>query len=268
MPRWKKHLFNSPKHDYHMNLSVLFKQEWIKLQSSRSLIFFIICLLMQLGMAFGTFVALSLPPPVGTPFPDLQLVNPFSEFLSKYSQTLAFIASLFFIIQYGDEYKHGMIRKNIIDGMDRRDIFNGKMIFLFASYLAWTVIMVFVFFTAGIFQTGDHFGELLASMQPEQLVKYYLHVIFYGAFAFFLVSTSRSATISITVFFAILIADQLAQVALVLLKLEEAANYLPVNVATVMRMVDDLSNRDIVVYVAYLIAFFGIGQWMIYKRDL
>lgn len=252
-----------------MNFTSLLKQEWIKLQSTRSLIFLLVCLLLNVGISLLTFGILGIPPEIGSiPAEQMASLNPFAVLLSGFSGTLAMIASLFFIMQYGDEYKHGLIRKNIIDGMGRRDIFNGKMLFLFGSYLVWTLILIVVFLICGAVKLGGDFGIFMQSIQPEQIVKYYLHVIFYGAFAFFLVSLTRSSTISIIIFFAMQLIEQLAKPALSYFEMKKAIPYLPIELATNVRGSDIISNAEIIAYLAYLLVLIGIGQLAIYKRDL
>ncbi len=252
-----------------MNFISLFKQEWIKLQSTRSLIFLLVCILLNVGISLLTFGVMHIPPTEGKLTAEMMAnMNPFGMLLVGFSGTLAMIASMFFIMQYGDEYKYGLIRKNIIDGMGRRDIFNGKMLFMFGSYLMWTLILILVFFSCGAIKLGGDFGMLVNSVQPEQIVKYYLHVIFYGAFAFFLVSLTRSATVSIIIFLGMQIVDQLAKPALAYFEMEKVIPYLPIELATTVRASDAIGNGQLAAYLIYLVVLIGVGQWAIYKRDL
>ena len=252
-----------------MNFSSLYKQEWIKLQSTRSLIFLFACLAVNVGISLLTFGILHLPPDEGKLTEEMVVnMNPFGVLMAGFSGTLAMIASLFFIMQYGDEYKYGLIRKNIIDGMGRRDIFNGKMLFLFGSYLMWTLLFMVVFLICGAIKLKGDFGFLLNSIQPEQIVKYYLHVIFYGAFAFFLVSLTRSATVSIIIFLGMQVVEQLAKPALMYFELPKVVPYLPIELATTIRASDIIETGQLIAYLVYLGALIGTGQLAIYKRDL
>lgn len=252
-----------------MNFQSLFKQEWIKMTSLRSMIFAIISVLAIVGISFLTFGVLGIPPEGITMTSDqMDIMNPFGQMMSLFSGIFAIITSLFFILQYGDEYKYGLIRKNVIDGMDRRDIFNGKMLFLFLSYLAWTLIILVVFVICGAIKLGGDVGMLIGSIQPEQLLKYYLHVIFFGAFVFFLVSITRSGTISLIIFFGMYVAELLAKPALAYFEMKNVANYLPLEVATTVRAADYISTELLITYLIYLFLLILGGQLSIYKRDL
>ncbi len=254
-----------------MNFSSLIKQEWIKLRSMRSLIFLIICVLINVAFILVAFNSSGLPPEDGSAMTaDLvSMKNPFGLIMRQFSASLGLVASMFFILQYGDEFKHGLIRKNVIDGMARRDIFNGKMVFLFGSYLMWTLLLVVLFLICGVIVFKGDFGLLVQSIQIEQLIKYYLHVIFYGAFAFFLVSVTRSASVSLIIFLVyIMVVENLIMLGCMYFGWMDAIAYLPVELAKTIRESDIISYPQLFGYMGYLVAFFGIGQLAIYKRDL
>ncbi|MES2630040.1 MAG: hypothetical protein V4616_13835 [Bacteroidota bacterium] len=254
-----------------MNFNALIKQEWIKLNSRRSLIFLIVALLINTGLVLLGFGILSLPPedPSLLTSELMERMNPFGFIMSNFSSLLALIASMFFIMQYGDEYKFGLVRKNIIDGMSRRDIFNGKMVFIFGSYLLWTILFIIIFLICGAVKFGDKFGMLVSSMQFEQILKYYFHIIFYGALSFFLVSLTRSSMVSMIIFLGLtMILDQLLVFGFAYMEWSDAAPYLPITLASTIRSSENISNGELIGYLVYLVGFIGIGQWAIYKRDL
>ncbi len=252
-----------------MNFITLLKQEWIKIQSLRSLVFLLLCILVMIGMSTLSFAVLGLPPEVGElTAQQINNINPFGMLLSAFSGTFAMIASLYFMMQYGDEYKYGLIRKNVIDGMGRRDLFNGKMLFLFGSYLLWTVLVLKIFILVGVVRLNGNLNLLLGSIQMEQLVKYYLHIIFYGAFAFSLVSLFRSTTMPIIFFLGIHVVEQLLNPALQYFEMDYLIPYLPIELATTIRSADTISTGEIIAYLSYLVGFIGLGQWNMYKRDL
>jgi len=112
-------------------------------------------------------------------------------------------------------------------------------------------------------------GMLLSSMQPEQILKYYLHIIFYGALSFFLVSVTRSSSVSMIIFLAYtLIVEQLMVFGLQHYELNAVADVLPIQLAGKVRGSDTITNGELFVYLGYLAGFIGIGQWLVYKRDL
>ncbi len=254
-----------------MNFNSLVKQEWIKLRSTRSLVFLIIAVLINVAMIFFAFNDANLPPEEGTRLTAemFNLADPFGRIMSQFSVTLGLIASMFYILQYGDEYKFGLVRKNIIDGMGRRDIFNGKMIFMFGSYLIWTTILIILFLICGAIKFKGDFGLLVGSIQPEQIIKYYLHVIFYGALAFFLVSITRSSSLSLIIFLVyVMILENLIMIGFVYFQWVDAMAFLPVKLASTIRESDQIATNELLAYLLYLVGFIGIGQFSIYKRDL
>ncbi len=251
-----------------MTFGKLIKQEWIKLQSTRSLIFLIVCLFINALIVWVSLKITDVDPKAVVDEEMLATMNPFAILLGGFSGVLAVIASLFFIMQYGDEYKHGLIRKNVIDGMDRKDIFNGKMLFLFGSYFIWTVLLVLTFLIGGGIKFGGNFGIFLSSIQIEQLIKYYLHITLYGALAFCLVSLTRSSTTSIIILFGIYIVDIIAGQVLPLFDMKELVDYLPTQIATLVRSEDNLSVAQKLTFLTYLFVLIAVGQLSIYKRDL
>lgn len=251
-----------------MTFGRLIKQEWIKLQSRRSLIFVIVCILLNAGFSFLSFAIVDLNKDVKMTADMMATLNPFAILLGGFSGFLAVIASLFFIMQYGDEYKFGLIRKNIIDGMDRKDIFNGKMLFLFGSYFIWTILLILTFLICGAIKFGGDFGMLVSSIQPEQIVKYYLHVIMFGALSFFLVSVTRSSTSSILILFGIYIVDIIAKQVFPMLHWEKVTPYLPTELATTIRASDIISTPQQIAFLVYVFVLIVVGQLAIYKRDL
>lgn len=152
--------------------------------------------------------------------------------------------------------------------MSRNDVFNGKMIFLFGSYTAWTIIFLVVFMFAGSIRLSDHAGEFIASIKFTQVIKFLIYLFFYGSLSHFLVTATRSSTISILILLGVAFAEPISILALRYYELDTIATYLPFELASAVRTEDLVSNTKIAVFVGYLLTFLGLSQYINIKRDL
>ncbi|HEX4888469.1 MAG TPA: hypothetical protein VFV37_10530 [Luteibaculaceae bacterium] len=256
-----------------MTLKNALRVEWIKIQNRRALIFIGIALLINVALSFSVFGILNIPPDSPSFFTlnqeMMDSLNPLGFLLSQFSGSLALISSLFFIQQYGEEFKTGLIRKVIIDGHSRNQIFVGKMLFLFGTYLIWTLVLLLIFTAVGAYRLGSDFNLLLGSMQWEEVLKFYLHLILYGSFSFFIVTLTRSANFS-TLFLLGLstIVENLGGLALSYFEMGYLVKYLPFTLAGLVRSVDELPLELVVTYMLYCLSFIGIGHWVLNKRDM
>lgn len=251
-----------------MPLSIIFALEWIKLRNLRALIFLIVFIIIATTLSFFLYGLGGLPPDNGVFLIPLKEMNPFGGFLRTFSGNLAIISSLFFILQTGAEYKFGLIRKNIIDGMGRHDVFNGRLVFLFGSYTLWTILLVIVFLAVGLYRMPDAFGELVGSIQWTQVIKYLIYVFFYGVVSLFLVTITRSSTISILILLGVLFIEPFVILGLRHYEMTDIIPYLPFELAATVRTDDIVSTTKLIVFLGYFLTFLGLSQYINLKRDL
>jgi len=251
-----------------MNFKNLLALEWIKIQSRLCLIFLIIYLLISALFTIAVFTISGLPPIDGKYLIDLVTLNPFGRLITIFVSNLALIASLFYIMQTAGEYKHGMIRKNVMDGMSRNDVFNGKMILMFLSYIGWTILLLIVFVLCGLIKLPGHSAEFINSIQFTQIIKFVIYIFFYGAFSLFLVTLTRSSTISILILLGLAFIEPVAITVLRYYNITGIIPYLPFELASYIRTDDFVPAEKIADFLAYVLFFLGTSHWMTIKRDL
>lgn len=250
-----------------MTFNQLFALEWVKLGSRRSLIYLIIYSLFAVGLSAIVFGIILFSGEVPMGESGMKGINPFGTFLTGFGEPLAITAALFFIMQSADEYKYGMMRKNIIDGMDRDDAFYAKMFFLFFSFTGWLLIFLALFIITGLFMVPDG-GDFLASIDVNQVLKFLLYLFFYGTFAHFLVSLTRSSTISILILLAVIFIEPFVKLILDHYKYEGISKSLPFEVASRVGTADVVETSTLVAFLIYIVLFLGISHFLIHKRDL
>src|SRR5690606_38380685 len=107
-----------------MNLKTILAIEAIKLNNKQFLFATLTYLLLTTLVAFAVFGTWNLPPAETKLNLDIKTLNPFGRVMGMFAPHLALIPSLFYIMKVGSEYKHGTIRKNVMDGMSRNDVYN------------------------------------------------------------------------------------------------------------------------------------------------
>lgn len=253
-----------------MNIKTLLVIEAVKLKNKRSLFVLLTYLFLTVFISFVIFGSWSLPPAETNLHIDINKLNPFGRMMGMFAPHLALIPSLYYMMKVGNEYKHGAIRKNVIDGMSRNDVYNSQLIFLFISYIFFIVLFLIVFSLYGSYRLQGSYSltEFIQSIQLAQVIKFTFYLIFYGALSHIIVTATRSSTISILILFGLLFVETMLVMVLRKNEMNDVTHFLPFESAIRVRVADVLKTRDIVVFLTYMLSFFGISHILLLKKDL
>lgn len=253
-----------------MNFKTLIALEKIKIQNKQTLVSLVIFLFFTVLISVAIFGTWNLPPSGEKLHIQINTLNPFGRLVSMFAPHLALIPSLFYIMKVGAEYKHDTIRKNVIDGMNRNDIYYSQIIFLFGSYVFWMILFLIVFIFCGSIRLRENVAitEFICSIRPPQITKLLIYLFFYGSFSIFLITLTRSSSISIFILFATLFVESMLVMIFKKYGLDHIISFLPFETAVRVRIADSVSSREIFVFLTYMLSLLGMSQIAILKRDL
>ncbi len=253
-----------------MNLKTILAIETIKLNNKQFLFVVLTYLFLTTFISFAIFGSWSLPPAETKLHVDLKVLNPFGRMMGMFAPHLALIPSLYYMLKVGNEYKYGTIRKNIMDGMSRNDVYIGQLIFLFTSYLFFILLFLIVFSLYGSYRLSGSFSliEFINSIQLPQVIKFTFYLFFYGSLSNILITSTRSSTISIFILLGLLFVESMLVMVLEKYKMDYITNFLPFESAISIRIGDVVPTRDIMVFLTYMLSFFEISRIIILKKDL
>lgn len=253
-----------------MNLKTILAVETIKLNNRQFPFVVLTYLSLTTFISFVIFGTWNLPPAETELHLDLKTLNPFGRMMGMFAPHLALIPSLYYIMKIGNEYRHGTIRKNIMDGMSRNDVYNGQLIFLFASYLFFILFFLIIFSLYGSYRLRGSFGliEFINSIQLPQVIKFTFYLFFYGSLSNILITATRSSTISIFILLGLLFIESMLVMVLQRNNMAYITDYMPFESATRIRIADVVPTKDILIFLTYMLSFFGISHVLILKKDL
>lgn len=139
-------------------------------------------------------------------FSQLNNISGQSSFIDSGGQSFSLslnasgiLLSIFIIMNIGQEYKDGTLRKNIIDGFTRNDFYVGKI-----SILLIAVIFVFLLSMFSTTIAAIAMGKSIALQElfsANRLLPSFIKLAYTALFATFLIFTLRKTTISIVLYF-------------------------------------------------------------------
>jgi ABC-type transport system involved in multi-copper enzyme maturation permease subunit len=206
-------------------------------------------------------------------------------------QNLSWIASLRFfikiflgfivIILIANEFTHGTVRSNIINGMSRLDFLKSKVSFIILfSFLATILIFISGLILGLIFSSNTSFSAITRKL--IYLGGYFVEIFSYLTFALFLGMLIKRTGFAIAVLFAYPIIEFIIQQRVS----ESIAPYLPINAMnrilqtpntsliqytspnSEIRLQTHIETADVLVALAYAAIFIILSFLTIRKKDL
>ena len=195
-------------------------------------------------------------------------------------KTFAIFPGFITVISVCNEFSHGTIKQNVIDGLSRNEFLLSKVIFILASSLIFTVIVLIIGLIMGfLWSPVTDFPFIIKHI--EFIPAYYLHLIGYQFFFLFMSLLIKRAgfAIAFITFYDFVIEvvitsildlkydlDLLAD----LFPLRALGNLIPIPFGKyIMRQTQTtVELDDFVIYAIYAGLFLFLSFRMIQKRDL
>jgi ABC-2 type transport system permease protein len=245
-----------------MELKTLLKIEYLKLLSPRARNIVLISLLMNAILWIGLFTIVINDSPGNTGKPPLHSLFSNGAYLLQ-----AFFLGIIVLMNIGEEYRQGALRKSIIDGLSRIDYFTGKLGFLLMAVFSFTAIGLSEFFLLGL-ANGINPSEVATGAFASEALRFLIIMFLYSCFTFFLGFVTRGSSMSILIFLVYVLAEFVVNMLDTYVYRWGISGYLPLHLASSFADTIKVPPKDLLKMLMYLLLFLGSSYFILTKKDL
>ena len=182
---------------------------------------------------------------------------------------IGFFLVIFIIMNIGNEYSEGTLRKNIIDGYTRSQFFTGKLLLLLVITIGAYILGKFTLLIGGV--VLNNFQNVLALFTPSFLINSFIKLLYSGIFALCLIYLTRNTTISIVIYF---IWGTIENIVILLGHFKKNMDpglerFMPLtSIGNVLTTTELITISSIIISVVYVFVMLFLPYYFLLKRDI
>lgn len=255
-----------------MKLSNILHIEILKLNSRRNyflISIFILINFLLIAALFTLSLTLSSDHLNDTKIGEIQgLQNFYNHFISTISFLPNIFIALIIMVNVGNEFNNGILRKNIIDGYSKHEYFLSKMCFIF--YIAFIIFIIYhlTFLLFGKLLRAYSFTELFSVISIAGMIKLCIIFFSYSSIALLIVTLLKGMGSSIISLLSYIFIEKL------LVFFDNSminigySDYLPLNVLNKVTYLYQLSTLTIIQILIYLFIIILSSYVILLKKDI